>query len=73
MGKLSQETPPPREGEPMGVTCIQGHNCTRMKNFGEHFLKKFAVDFDEILYVATACWFVGAHAKVIFKERTLLM
>ena len=33
-----------------------------MKNFSVHFLRNFAVDVEEIWYVATTCCFVEAHA-----------
>ena len=33
MGKLSRETPPPREGEPMGATCCKIPNTARSRHF----------------------------------------
>ena len=36
-----------------------------MKNFCANFLAKFAVDLDEIQYVAIMNWFVEDHAKFI--------
>ena len=61
----------------ISFTSIQGHSCIRNQNFGVHFLTNLSISLDEIQYVATACWFVGAHAKFIFhklysRERTLL-
>ena len=33
VGKLSQETPPPREGEPMGVRKFQIHEIDLVPNY----------------------------------------
>ena len=48
-----------------------------INNFGVQFLTNLDINLDEIQYVATACWFVEAHAKFILhkyysRERTLL-
>ena len=58
----------------MTFMVIQDHSCTRKKN-GVHFLANFSISLDEIQSLATACWFVGAHAnfyfaQVLLKERT---
>ena len=44
-----------------------------IKNYSVHFLANLGIDFDEIQYVATTCWFVEVHpkiflAQVIFKQ-----
>ena len=35
---------------------------------GVHFYRNFAVELDDIQYVATTCWFVEARAKSIFAQ-----
>ena len=35
---------------------------------GVHFLANFAVDLDEIQYVATTCWFFETHANFILHK-----
>ena len=47
-----------------------------IQDLGVHFVANLGIDLDEIQYVATACWFVEAHAKFILNkyyspERTL--
>ena len=37
----------------------------RNQKFSVHFLKTFAIYFDDIQCDATNCWFVEAHAKFI--------
>ena len=44
----------------MTLAFFQGHSCIDVKNFGVHFLENFTINLKEILYVATACWFVEA-------------
>ena len=53
----------------MNLTFSQGDSCLKKKKktLGVHFLANLSIDLDEIQYVATTCWFVKAHAKVIFK------
>ena len=36
-------------------TFIQGHSVWEIQNFNVHFLRNFAVDLDDIQYVATTC------------------
>ena len=39
-----------------------------INNLGVHFLANLCIHLDEILYVATTCWFVEAHGKFILKN-----
>ena len=41
---------------------------TMRKKIGVHFPRNFAVNLDEIQYVATTCWFIEAHAKFILHK-----
>ena len=43
----------------MTLIFIQGHSCIKIKDFGVHFLKTFAVQVDEIQNAATTCCHVG--------------
>ena len=36
-----------------------------------HFLAHLVIPFDEIQSVATTCWFVEAHAKILHKYWTI--
>ena len=49
----------------MMLTFIQGHSCMRNQQFLCPFFSNLIIDLDEIKYVATTCWFVEAHAKII--------
>ena len=46
----------------MMLTFIQGHSCLRNQN-SMHFLTNLSINFNEIQYVATTCWFLEAHAN----------
>ena len=52
----------------MTLTFIQGNSCIRKKKLGVHFLANTFIDLNEIQYVATTCWFVGARAKCILHK-----
>ena len=52
----------------MTLTFFEGHSCIIIQNPCIHFLADLSINLDEILYVATACWFVEAYAKFIFHK-----
>ena len=52
----------------MTLIFIQGHSCMRNQKLWFNFLTNLGINLDEILYFATACWFVEAEAKFILHK-----
>ena len=54
----------------MTLAFIQGHSCMRnLRNFCTHVLANVSIDLNEILYSATTCWFIEAHANCIYTTK----